>query len=199
MLIWLLCQHPKTELQRHQGRWWYRNGKEKSNWQKKKLWILPCTITAHCHDISIRFKYKFLSRSFSVFCLFKFNPRVDSICSSQKPLLYHRLQFHHQSHAICKTNLPSSMSLGMEAYFPLTLANENINWVTQKLPLPSSPQSIFESELNLYISLKVSLSQSWITAYLQGCSELSNRVSIHVQITPPLQELHSPSLFTREC
>ena len=152
--IRLLCQDPKTELQRHQGRWWCRNGTVKSNWQKKESHILPCFMAEPCHGILVRFKYQFLSRSFPVSCFLNLNPRCDSICSSQQHLLHLRVQFHHQPNPIHATNLLSFMLLDTEASFPLTSAIMKIcsELGNSKLTPCFHPQSNFESKLNHCIS-----------------------------------------------
>lgn len=110
-----------------------------------------------CHSILIRFKCQVLSRSFPVSCLLNLNPRYDSVCSSQQPLLHLRVQFYHQPNPICATNLPSSMSLDMEASFPLASAimKTRSKLGNSKLTLSSRPWSNFESGLNHCISARL--------------------------------------------
>ena len=176
MQIRLLCQDPKTDLQRHHSRWWCRNGTEKRNLQEKETHILPCIMAEAYHNIPIGFKCQFLSRSFPVPCLLNSNPRCESICSSQQPLLHLRMQFHHQPNPICATNLPLSMSLDMEASFPLASA------------IMKTCSELGNPKLTLSFHPKVTFSQSWIAACLQGCKAWSNRVNMHVGTTPFLQE-----------
>lgn len=88
---------------------------------------------------------------------------MNSICSSQHPILHLRVQFQHPPNPIYATNLLPFMLLNMEGSFPLALAIMNTcsELGNSKLTFSFRPQINFKPELNHCASERLQHVEQW--------------------------------------